>query len=84
MAFYFLTRMGYYSMGLISPDAMEGYMNGLSFLGFLTPAFLSVIFIHMALGLWKIYRRNTLRMPLWKLAQIVFGLALPISFFPIW
>jgi len=82
MAFYFISRMGYYAMGLISPDAMEEYLNGLSFLWILTPFFLSVIFVHMALGLWKIFKRNTLKMPLWELAQIGFGLSLPYFLFP--
>jgi len=26
MATYFIARMGYYAMGLISPDAMEEYL----------------------------------------------------------
>ncbi len=82
MATYFISRMGYYAMGLLSPDAMEEYLNALSFVWILTPFFLSVILVHMALGLWKIYRRNTLRMPLWEVLQIGFGLSLPYFLFP--
>ena len=82
MAAYFLTRMGYYSMGLISPDAMEGYLGSLSFVWFFTPVFLSVVLVHMTLGLWKLYRRNTLRMPPWEIAQVSLGLLLPYFLFP--
>jgi adenylate cyclase len=82
MATYFITRMGYYAMGLISPDAMEGYINALSFEWFFTPVFLSVVLVHMSLGLWKLYRRNTLKMPLWEIAQVTLGLLLPFFLFP--
>ena len=82
MASYFLLRMGYYSMGLISPDAMEGYLGSLSFVWLFTPVFLSVVLVHMALGLWKLYRRNTFRMPPWEMAQVSLGLLLPYFLFP--
>jgi adenylate cyclase len=32
---------------------------------------------HWLLGLWVLYRRRTLRMPVWEAAQIIFGLAVP-------
>ncbi|MEO7726690.1 MAG: adenylate/guanylate cyclase domain-containing protein, partial [Burkholderiales bacterium] len=35
------------------------------------------LFAHWLLGLWLIYRRRTLRMPVWEAAQIIFGLAVP-------
>ncbi len=33
---------------------------------------------HMATALWSVYRRRTLRLPLWQLVQTVLGLSIPL------
>lgn len=33
--------------------------------------------LHMSLGLWKLFKRNTLKMPPWEVAQITMGLCIP-------
>lgn len=75
---YFL----YYAMGLVSPDAMEGYLNLFVFGGVVTWIVLPVLLTHIGLGLWRKYRRNTFRMPAWELIQIIVGLATPFFLFP--
>jgi adenylate cyclase len=72
----------YYAMGLISPDSMENYLDAMSRFW---PVFFIIpiaITIHIALGLWKLFKRNTLKMPLWEMSQIFLGLCIPIFLFP--
>src|SRR5262245_63020959 len=42
-----------------------------------TTALYGALLVHWLLGLWLIYRRRTLRMPVWEAAQILLGLAIP-------
>jgi adenylate cyclase len=35
------------------------------------------LLVHWLLGLWLLYGRRTLRMPVWEATQIIFGLAVP-------
>jgi adenylate cyclase len=82
MAFFTIANMGFYACGLISPDAMEAYYDALPVVWFLYPLYFIAILIHIGLGLWKVYRRQTFRMPLWEAAQILFGLSLPFVLLP--
>ena len=40
-------------------------------------ALFGALLAHWLLGLWLLYRRRTLRMPVWEATQIVFGLSVP-------
>ena len=82
MGFFTIANMLFYGLGLVSPDAMEAYANAMNPVWLLYPLYFLAILVHIALGLWKLYRRNTLSMPLWEATQIVFGLALPFVFLP--
>jgi adenylate cyclase len=77
-----LVVMTYYSLGLVSGEAMEAYQNALSWYWLAGPLFNIALLVHMSLGLWKLYRRNTLKMPLWEAAQIFLGLLLPFVLVP--
>lgn len=79
---YQFLHLGYYAAGLISPDAMEAFGKVLDFAWPLTYLFLVALLVHMPLGLWKLYRRNTLRMPFWEIAQISLGMLLAFSLVP--
>ena len=68
--------MTYYSLGLVSTDAMEGLLVVVGPFLMAAPFFTTALLIHASLGLWKLYRRNTLKMPLWEATQITLGLAL--------
>ena len=77
-----LITMAYYALGLVSGDAMEGFRNFLGPYWYWGPVFSLALLVHMSLGLWKLYRRNTLKMPAWEAAQIVLGLLLPFVLVP--
>ena len=77
-----LVVMTYYSLGLISGDAMEDFQNALGLYWTLGPLFNAALILHMSLGLWKLFRRNTLKMPLWEGAQIALGMLLPFLLVP--
>ena len=42
----------------------------------------SALLTHAALGLYALWRRRTLRMPRWELAQLALGLAIPLLLIP--
>jgi len=77
-----LVVMAYYSLGLVSGEAMEAFRNALGLYWSLGPVFNAALLLHMSLGLWKLFRRNTLRMPTWEAAQIALGLLLPFLLVP--
>src|SRR6266851_7273179 len=77
---YLLTHFSNHALGLISLRAME--TGRLWFLAlWRNPVGETLLFgallVHWLLGLWLLYRRRTLRMPLWEATQIIFGLAVP-------
>jgi adenylate cyclase len=77
---YIFTHFSNHALGLISLGAMEAariwflalWRNPVA-----ESALLGALLAHWLLGLWLIYRRRTLRMPVWEAAQIIFGLAVP-------
>ena len=77
-----LVTMSYYALGLVSGDAMEAFMNFLGPYWVWGPAFSAALLLHMSLGLWKLYKRHTLKMPAWEAAQIGLGLLLPFVLVP--
>jgi adenylate cyclase len=79
LASYILIHLTNHSLGLISLEAMEVMRR------FVTPFWRSwpggvllhgSIIIHSGLALMSLYRRTTLRMPAWELAQLVLGLSI--------
>ncbi len=47
-----------------------------------TAILISALIVHIALGLYKLVRRESWRMPLWEAAQIGLGLAIPFLLLP--
>ena len=69
-----------HSLGVVSIDAMDRVRAVLA-AWWRSPAGTVLLYgsllTHFALGLISLYRRTTLRMPLWEAAQLVLGLAVP-------
>src|ERR671936_722003 len=67
-------------LGVVSIDAMERLRAPLAAWWRSAPGtvFLyGALLTHFALALVSLYRRTTLRMPVWEAAQLVFGLLVP-------
>ena len=82
MALYAIGYTVYYALGLISLELMEDYVNLVSLLWplfWLLPLF---ILTHVTLGLWKLFKRNTFKMPLWEISQIMLGASIPFFLLP--
>lgn len=45
------------------------------------PILYGAMMAHAGLALWKVARRRTLRMPVWEVVQIAFGLVIPLMLF---
>jgi adenylate cyclase len=77
---YATTHLLNHSLGLISLDAMDAGRDWFV-ATWLNPVGLTLLYgsltIHLALALWSIYRRRSLRMPLWEAAQLLLGLLIP-------
>lgn len=77
---YATTHLLNHSLGLISLEAMEGGREWFAAAWF-NPVGLTLLYgsltIHLALAFWSIYRRRSLRMPLWEAAQLLLGLLIP-------
>ena len=77
---YLFTHFSNHALGLVSLRAMEA--GRIWFLALWRnpvgeTALFGALLVHWLLGLWLIYRRRTLRMPVWEATQILFGLAVP-------
>src|SRR5512146_2234307 len=69
-----------HSLGVVSVDAMDRAREALagawrSPLG--TGLLYGALLVHFALALVSLYRRTTLRMPVWEAAQLALGLSVP-------
>jgi adenylate cyclase len=77
---YLLTHFSNHALGLISLRAMEAGRIWFLVL-WRNPVGETLLFgallVHWLLALWLLYRRRTLRMPVWEATQIAFGLAVP-------
>jgi adenylate cyclase len=77
---YATTHLLNHSLGLVSLDAMDSGRRIFVGLWF-NPIGLTLLYgsltIHLALAFWSIYRRRSLRMPLWEAAQLLLGLMIP-------
>ncbi|MBO0741409.1 MAG: adenylate/guanylate cyclase domain-containing protein [Hyphomicrobiaceae bacterium] len=77
---YLFTHFANHAFGLVSLHAMEEarlwflalWRNPIA-----EALLLGALLAHWLLGLWLIYRRRTLRMPVWEAAQIILGLIVP-------
>jgi adenylate cyclase len=77
---YLLTHFANHALGLVSLQAMEAgriwflalWRNPLS-----ETALFGALIAHWLLGLWLIYQRRTLSMPVWEAIQIISGLTVP-------
>ena len=77
---YLVTHFINHGLGLISLDAMEagrGWFVALwrNWVG--TVALYGALTAHLALVLWSLYERRSLRMPSWEFFQILLGLMIP-------
>jgi adenylate cyclase len=79
LATYITIHLSNHALGLISLEAMEAMRQ------FVTPFWrswpgslllYSSILIHAGLAFMSLYRRTTLRLPLWELGQLVLGLSI--------
>jgi adenylate cyclase len=69
-----------HSLGVVSIDAMDRVRAVLAAWWRSTPGTVllyGALLTHFALALLSLYRRTTLRMPLWEAAQLALGLAIP-------
>ena len=77
IAAYVTLHLANHALGLISIAAMERVREGMQALWGM-PAMLALLYgsfaVHFALALVALYRRSTLRMPVWETAQLVLGL----------
>lgn len=80
IASWVLVHFTNHSLGILSLDAMEAFRTK-NALVWQNPVGTSLLYgalgIHFSLALWSLYRRRTLRMPLWELAQLSLGLLIP-------
>jgi adenylate cyclase len=77
---YVLTHLLNHALGLISLDALD--LGRRVFIGFwrIPPVnwvLYTAIITHLTLALWSIYRRRSLRMPVWEASQLLLGLSIP-------
>jgi len=80
LAVYVISHLANHTLGLLSLDMMEWFRRLNASLwqhpvG--TVALYGSLLTHFLLALWSLYRRRTLRMPLWETTQFALGLLLP-------
>src|SRR5882672_215293 len=80
LACYIVPHFLNHALGVISTAAMDGLRGVLAAWWRSTPGTVllyGALLTHFALALVSLYRRTTLRMPVWEAAQLVLGLAVP-------
>ncbi|WP_207063561.1 adenylate/guanylate cyclase domain-containing protein [Motiliproteus sp. SC1-56] len=80
MATFVVLHLINHGLGLISLDAMEGFRK--PFIAFwhhplATGLLYGSVGVHFVLALLSLYRRTTLRMPMWEGFQLLLGLSIP-------
>jgi len=82
MVLFVTTHLINHSLGLISVDSMEWFRRSIHVPLWNNPLSKALLFasltLHFFLALFSIYRRSSLRMPAWELAQIAFGFSIPL------
>jgi adenylate cyclase len=77
---YVASHLINHAFGLISLDALETVRLGFVWFWRLPPVTLSLygsLLVHIALAFVSLYRRRSLRMPVWEAAQLLLGLSIP-------
>jgi adenylate cyclase len=85
LAVYIATHFFNHALGVISIDAQDRVLEVLAPVWQSVPGTLLLygsLILHALLGLYALWLRKTLRMPTWELAQLVFGLAVPLLLMP--
>lgn len=85
LAVYVVTHFVNHALGVISIDVQERLLEVLAPIWQSVPGTLvlyGALITHALLGLYALWGRKTLRMPPWELAQLVFGLAVPLLLMP--
>jgi len=85
LAAYVSAHLLNHALGVFSVDTQEALLDALkpiwqSAAG--TIVLYTALVGHALLGLYALWRRRTLRMPAWELAQLVLGLAVPVLLIP--
>jgi adenylate cyclase len=85
IAGYVTVHFANHALGVFSIEAQQAALDVLlpvwqSLPG--TVALYSALLTHAALGLYALWRRRSLRMPRWELAQLALGLAIPLLLIP--
>ena len=78
---YVSLHLANHALGLISYGVMEAGLGWMLTFWRSPPASFALyaaFVTHLALGLWALHRRRTLRMPAWEALQLVFGLSIPV------
>lgn len=85
LAVYIVTHFVNHALGVISIDVQERLLEVLAPIWQSVPGTLvlyGALITHALLGLYALWIRKTMRMPPWELAQLVFGLAVPLLLMP--
>ena len=77
---FVLTHLWNHALGLVSLRALEGGRE-IFLLLWRSPPFeqllMLAVILHPLLAIWALYERRRLSMPLWQVAQLLLGLAIP-------
>ena len=85
LATYVTAHLANHALGVVSIDAQEALLRVLAPIWQSVPGTLLLyasLVTHAGLGLYALWRRQTLRMPAWELAQLTLGLAVPLLLIP--
>lgn len=80
LASFVVVHLANHSLGIVSVDAQEAMRRVVSPIYRSAPGTVLLygsFLVHFCLGLYSLWRRTTLRMPRWELAQLVLGLLVP-------
>ena len=85
LALFITVHFSNHALGIISVDAQEAMRQVVSPVWRSVPGTVVLYFaliVHPLLGLYALWRRETLRMPAWELTQLALGLAVPFMLIP--
>ncbi|MDJ0778372.1 MAG: adenylate/guanylate cyclase domain-containing protein [Gammaproteobacteria bacterium] len=80
LAVYVAQHLLNHAFGIVSIEAAEIYRKSVGAVFQATPvliAFYASVMLHAAVALRSVYRRSSLRMPLWQWLQLLLGLSIP-------
>ena len=85
LALFITVHLSNHALGLVSVDVQEAMRKFISPLWRSLPGSLllyGALIGHALLGLYALWRRETLRMPVWEFAQLALGMAIPLMLIP--